>query len=82
MAGRPTLPVKGCADTGMDDRAARKDTAATIGEMFEPVLRNCMIEIMTPERFVKTGVVGRVAEDDTGVLWRKLWSFRGVTIGS
>src|SRR5262249_52643931 len=37
-------------------------TTTTIGEMFEPVLRNCMIEIMTPERFVGTGVVEKVAE--------------------
>ena len=22
------------------------------------------------------------AEDETGVLWRKLWGFRGVTVGS
>jgi len=57
-------------------------TATTIGDMFEPVLRNCLIEIMTPERFVRTGVVGQVAEDDTGILWRKVWSFHGVIIGS
>ena len=41
-----------------------------------------MIEIMTPERFVKTGTVSKVAEDETGVLWRKSWSFRGVTVGT
>jgi hypothetical protein len=57
-------------------------TLSTLADTFEPVLRNCMIEIMTPERFIKTGVVSRVSEDETGVLWRKLWSFRGVTIGS
>src|SRR5262249_33644786 len=53
-----------------------------IGDMFDPILRNCMIEIMTPERYVKNGSVARVAEDETGVLWRKSWSFRGVTVGS
>jgi hypothetical protein len=57
-------------------------TPAKIDDMFGPVLRNCMIEIMTPERFVKTGEVERVCEDETGVLWRKVWSFRGVAIGS
>jgi hypothetical protein len=57
-------------------------TAAKIADMFEPVLRNCMIEIITPECFVKTGTVERVCEDETGILWRKLWSFRGVAIGS
>jgi hypothetical protein len=57
-------------------------TPAKIGNMFEPVLRNCMIEIMTAERFVKTGDVWRVCEDETGILWRKIWRFRGVNIGS
>jgi hypothetical protein len=55
---------------------------ARISDMFDPVPRNSMIEIMTPERFVKTGTVSKVAEDETGVLWRKSWSFRGVAIGS
>ena len=41
-----------------------------------------MIEIMTPERFVKSGGPARIAEDETGVLWRKLWGYRGVTVGS
>ena len=57
-------------------------TPATITDTFEPVLRNCMIEIMTPERFVRTGLVAQVSEDETGILWRKLWGYRGVTIGS
>ena len=57
-------------------------TPARIDDTFDPVLRNSMIEIMTPERFVKTGTVSKVAEDETGVLWRKSWSFRGVTVGS
>ena len=57
-------------------------TPAAITNTFDPIRRNCMIEIMTPERFIKTDPVSRVSEDETGVLWRKLWSFRGVTIGS
>jgi len=57
-------------------------TPARIDDTFHPVLRNSMIEIMTPERFVKTGTVSKIAEDETGVLWRKSWSFRGVTVGS
>jgi hypothetical protein len=57
-------------------------TAARINDMFDAVLRDCMIEIMTPERFIEVGAALRVAEDETGVLWRKLWNFRGVTIGS
>jgi hypothetical protein len=57
-------------------------TPRTISDTWDPVLRNCMIEIMTPERFVSSGGVTRVSEDKTGVLWRKSWSFRGVSIGS
>jgi hypothetical protein len=57
-------------------------TAGDISAQFDPVLRNSMIEIMTPERFIRSGAVSRVAKDETGVLWRKLWGYRGVTIGS
>ena len=57
-------------------------TRSILANTFEPVLRNCMIEIMTPERFIASGAPARVAEDETGVLWRKLWGFRGVTVGS
>jgi hypothetical protein len=57
-------------------------TPARIGDTFEPVRRNCMIDIMTPERFVACGGAERAAEDQTGILWRKLWDYRGVTVGS
>jgi hypothetical protein len=59
-----------------------KITPDTVTDMIDPVLRNCMIEIMTPERFVKMGGASLVSQDETGVLWRKLWGYRGVTIGS
>jgi hypothetical protein len=36
-------------------------------------IRRCMIEIMTPERYVAQGGAHRVAEDETGILWRKTW---------
>jgi hypothetical protein len=36
-------------------------------------VRRCMIEIMTPQRYVARGGAVRVAEDDTGVLWRRTW---------
>ena len=36
-------------------------------------VRRCMIEIMTPARYVALGGAARVAEDETGVLWRKTW---------
>jgi hypothetical protein len=57
-------------------------TPDTVSNVIDPVLRNAMIEIMTPECFVRMGGATRVSEDETGVLWRKLWGYRGVTIGS
>ena len=36
-------------------------------------VRRCMIEIMTPQRYVALGGAARVAEDETGILWRKRW---------
>ena len=57
-------------------------TPSRISDTFEPTLRNTMIDIMTPERFIATGLVACVSKDDTGVLWRKHWGHRGVTIGS
>ena len=32
-----------------------------------------MIEIMTPQRYVALGGAVRIAEDETGILWRKSW---------
>lgn len=56
--------------------------ADTVADAIDPVLRNCMIEIMTPERFIRSGGATRVSEDDTGILWHTRWTYRGVTIGS
>src|SRR5262249_33631992 len=36
-------------------------------------LRRCMIDILTPARFVAMGGAKRVREDATGVLWRATW---------
>jgi hypothetical protein len=36
-------------------------------------IRRCMIEIMTPRRYVEQGGAIRIAEDETGILWRKTW---------
>jgi hypothetical protein len=32
-----------------------------------------MIEIMTPQRYVALGGAAPVAEDETGILWRRSW---------
>ncbi|HEX5999676.1 MAG TPA: hypothetical protein VFZ16_09810 [Hyphomicrobiaceae bacterium] len=39
----------------------------------DPQIRRCMIDIMTPQRFVENGGAHKVAEDDTGILWRQRW---------
>jgi hypothetical protein len=36
-------------------------------------VRRCMIEMMTPARYVAFGGAARIAEDETGVLWRRTW---------
>ena len=48
-------------------------TLAAIDDEDNVQVRRCMIEIMTPARFVKLGGAMRVAEDETGILWRKIW---------
>lgn len=57
-------------------------TVSTLADTFDPVLRNCMLEIMTPERFVGAGGASCVSRDETGILWRKSWGYRGATIGT
>jgi hypothetical protein len=39
----------------------------------DPQIRRCMIEIMTPQRFVEQGGAYRAAADETGILWRQRW---------
>jgi hypothetical protein len=36
-------------------------------------LRRCMIEILTPARYVATGGAAPVSTDETGILWRRRW---------
>jgi hypothetical protein len=44
-----------------------------IDSAHDPQIRRCMIDIMTPQKFIEQGGAHRVAEDDTGVLWRQRW---------
>lgn len=48
-------------------------TLAAIDAEQNVQVRRCMIEIMTPARYVALGGAVRVAEDETGILWRKIW---------
>jgi hypothetical protein len=50
-----------------------KITLASIDAETNVQVRRCMIEIMTPQRYVALGGAARVAEDETGILWRKMW---------
>jgi hypothetical protein len=45
----------------------------TIAAATDPQIRRCMIDIFTPERFVREGGAYRVAQDETGILWRQRW---------
>jgi hypothetical protein len=45
----------------------------TIDNERNPIIRRCMIDIMTPERYIATGAARRVAVDNTGILWRRNW---------
>jgi hypothetical protein len=48
-------------------------TARSIDRELDPVVRRCMIDIITPERYIAMGSAVRISQDDTGTLWRKLW---------
>jgi hypothetical protein len=48
-------------------------TLQSIDDELDVQVRRCMIEIMTPQRYVAQGGAARVAEDETGILWRKTW---------
>ncbi len=39
----------------------------------DPQIRRCMIDILTPQRFIEQGGAHRVMEDEAGVLWRQRW---------
>jgi uncharacterized protein DUF6745 len=48
-------------------------TLAAIDAQTNVQIRRCMIEIMTPRRYVAEGGARRIAEDETGILWRRTW---------
>ncbi|MGA7326896.1 MAG: DUF6745 domain-containing protein [Rhodomicrobium sp.] len=37
-------------------------------------VRRCMIERLTPERYIACGAAYRVSEDETGILWERRWA--------
>jgi hypothetical protein len=48
-------------------------TVRAIGAAQDPQVRRCMIDVLTPERFIAQGGAYRVCEDEAGVLWRQRW---------
>lgn len=48
-------------------------TVASVNGMHDPILRRCMIELMTPERFVRNGGAQSIASDRAGTLWQARW---------
>ncbi len=39
----------------------------------DPQVRRCMIEVLTPERFIAEGGAHPVSRDEVGTLWRQRW---------
>jgi hypothetical protein len=45
----------------------------SIAANHDPQIRRCMIDILTPQRFIAEGGAYRVSQDETGILWRQRW---------
>lgn len=48
-------------------------SARLINRERDPRVRRCLIEILTPARFIALGEAVPVARDETGILWRRHW---------
>ena len=48
-------------------------TLDQIDDTRDILIRRCMIEIMTPKRFIAMGGANQISRDETGVLWRRSW---------
>jgi hypothetical protein len=48
-------------------------TLADIDRANDIHVRRCMIDRITPERYIASGAAFRVSEDETGVLWERRW---------
>lgn len=53
-----------------------------IDPVLDPAIRSALIDIMTPERFVASGGAIRISSGETGTLWRRIWTHRGVALDS
>ena len=57
-------------------------THQEIDTLLDPAIRSALIDIMTPERFIASGGAIRISSDETGTLWRRIWTHRGVALDS
>ena len=57
-------------------------TLQWIDAQIDPRIRHAMIDIFTPARFIASGGAERAGMDETGTLWKRKWSHRGVVIDS
>ncbi len=48
-------------------------TVGLVNRERDPVLRRCMIDIMTPQRYIAASDAVCISRDDTGSLWVKTW---------
>jgi hypothetical protein len=48
-------------------------TVRSIAAAHDPQIRRCMIDILTPQRFIAEGGAYRVSQDEAGILWRQRW---------
>ncbi len=48
-------------------------TLADIDRTADIHVRRCMIDRITPARYIASGAAFRVSEDDTGILWERRW---------
>jgi hypothetical protein len=67
------LCLEGRDRAGLDHPAAGADQRAQHRHCHRSAVRRCMIEILTPARFIADGGACRVSQDETGVLWRQRW---------
>lgn len=49
-------------------------TPRAINRERDPRIRRCLIEILTPERYIALGEAVPVSRDETGTLWRRHWA--------
>lgn len=48
-------------------------TLESIDQQRDIFVRRCMIDILTPKRFIELGGARKIHEDEAGILWRRSW---------